>query len=166
MIRSKVLPSRRQQTGEGMGTANFASPLLTTGIHSLKKRFNADSPSFTPASLVANGNGAPAKTTGLSSRAASAAPFRPKNHTPGRLRSLIRRKRFSKVHSSQRCFSKFIFSKALQSKRSRLAGSRCPGLCSQLPQSLYSKYCSSLFDLFMQTPCVKRLATYAPLRSA
>ena len=50
---------------------------------SLKKRFNVDSPSFTPSSLAVNGTSAPSKTIGLSPRTASAAPFKPKSLTPG-----------------------------------------------------------------------------------
>ena len=51
--------------------------------NSIKKRFNVDSPSFTPSSLAVNGNNITAKTPGLSPKAANAAPFRPRNLTPG-----------------------------------------------------------------------------------
>ena len=50
---------------------------------SIKKRFNVDSPSFTPSSLAVNGSNIIAKTPGLSPKAANAAPFRPRNLTPG-----------------------------------------------------------------------------------
>ncbi len=58
-------------------------PMLMV-ILSVKKRFNVDSPSFTPSLLAVAGNGAPAKTSGLSPRAASATPFKPKSLTPGK----------------------------------------------------------------------------------
>lgn len=48
---------------------------------SVKKRLNVDSPSFTPASLASTSlsvNGNSTKATGLSPKAASAAPFKPK----------------------------------------------------------------------------------------
>ncbi|KAL8733118.1 MAG: hypothetical protein Q9166_002310 [cf. Caloplaca sp. 2 TL-2023] len=45
---------------------------------SVKKRFNVDSPSFTPASLAINGNQAKSKVTGISPKFANAAPFKPK----------------------------------------------------------------------------------------
>lgn len=51
-----------------------------TQQESAKKRFNVDSPSFTPSSLSVN-NPNP-KPLGLSPKAANAAPFRPKNPTP------------------------------------------------------------------------------------
>ncbi|KAI4205976.1 MAG: hypothetical protein LQ346_001355 [Caloplaca aetnensis] len=49
----------------------------STGI---PKRFNVDSPSFTPSSLAvhANGNQSTPKSTGISPKFASAAPFKPK----------------------------------------------------------------------------------------
>lgn len=52
----------------------------------MKKRFNVDSPSFTPAAQ--NGatlavNGTPTKALGLSPKAASAAPFKPKGLSSG-----------------------------------------------------------------------------------
>ncbi len=49
---------------------------------SVKKKFNVDSPSFTPASLTVNGA---SKTPGLSPKAANAAPFKPRNFSPGTL---------------------------------------------------------------------------------
>ncbi|KAL8789986.1 MAG: hypothetical protein Q9213_000872 [Squamulea squamosa] len=45
---------------------------------SVKKRFNVDSPTFTPASLAANGNQNKPKSTGISPKFANAAPFKPK----------------------------------------------------------------------------------------
>ncbi|KAL8645052.1 MAG: hypothetical protein Q9226_007473 [Calogaya cf. arnoldii] len=45
---------------------------------SVKKRFNVDSPSFTPASLAVNGNQTKPKATGISPKFANAAPFKPK----------------------------------------------------------------------------------------
>ncbi|KAL8676738.1 MAG: hypothetical protein Q9186_006770 [Xanthomendoza sp. 1 TL-2023] len=45
---------------------------------SVKKRFNVDSPSFTPASLAVNGNQTKSKATGISPKFANAAPFKPK----------------------------------------------------------------------------------------
>ncbi|KAL8773317.1 MAG: hypothetical protein Q9209_001711 [Squamulea sp. 1 TL-2023] len=44
----------------------------------VKKRFNVDSPSFTPASLAVNGNQNKPKSTGISPKFANAAPFKPK----------------------------------------------------------------------------------------
>lgn len=49
-------------------------------FHSIKKKFNVDSPSFTPASLAVNGA---SKTPGLSPKAANAAPFKPRNYSSG-----------------------------------------------------------------------------------
>lgn len=49
----------------------------------MKKRFNVDSPSFTPATLPTSGTNGIPKLPGLSPRTANAAPFRPKNLTPG-----------------------------------------------------------------------------------
>lgn len=43
-----------------------------------KKRFNVDSPSFTPSLLSGNGASAPKKSTAISPKAASAAPFQPR----------------------------------------------------------------------------------------
>ncbi|OQE47407.1 hypothetical protein PENCOP_c001G04152 [Penicillium coprophilum] len=43
-----------------------------------KKRFNVDSPSFTPSLLSGNGVSAPKKSTAISPKAASAAPFQPR----------------------------------------------------------------------------------------
>ncbi|KAJ5578429.1 PAN2-PAN3 deadenylation complex subunit PAN3 [Penicillium hispanicum] len=43
-----------------------------------KKRFNADSPSFTPSLLSGNGTSVPKKSTTISPKAASAAPFQPR----------------------------------------------------------------------------------------
>lgn len=57
---------------------------------SAKKRFNVDSPSFTPAAQNGNSgtgvgllvaDGISAKAIGLSPKAAGAAPFKPKNAT-------------------------------------------------------------------------------------
>ncbi|KAL8705577.1 MAG: hypothetical protein Q9201_001318 [Fulgogasparrea decipioides] len=47
----------------------------------VKKRFNVDSPSFTPSSLAVNGTQAKPKSTGISPKFASAAPFKPKGIT-------------------------------------------------------------------------------------
>ncbi|KAL8825995.1 MAG: hypothetical protein Q9170_007580, partial [Blastenia crenularia] len=52
--------------------------IKTYGTCSVKKRFNVDSPSFTPASLAVNGNQATPKSTGISPKFANAAPFKPK----------------------------------------------------------------------------------------
>ncbi|CAG8008654.1 unnamed protein product [Penicillium salamii] len=46
-----------------------------------KKRFNVDSPSFTPSLLSGNGVSAPKKSTALSPKAVSAAPFQPRTST-------------------------------------------------------------------------------------
>lgn len=54
--------------------------MLCSCLSSVKKRFNVDSPSFTPASLTVNGA---SKTPGLSPKAANAAPFKPRNFSPG-----------------------------------------------------------------------------------
>jgi PAB-dependent poly(A)-specific ribonuclease subunit 3 len=43
-----------------------------------KKRFNVDSPSFTPSLLSGNGVAGPKKSTAISPKAASAAPFQPR----------------------------------------------------------------------------------------
>ena len=50
-------------------------------IDSSKKRLNVDSPSFTPSSLAVNGQ--PSKSSGLSPKAAIAAPFKPKGIASG-----------------------------------------------------------------------------------
>ncbi|KAJ5450525.1 PAN2-PAN3 deadenylation complex subunit PAN3 [Penicillium daleae] len=47
-------------------------------MYSNKKRFNVDSPSFTPSLLTGNGTSAPKKSTTISPKAASAAPFQPR----------------------------------------------------------------------------------------
>jgi PAB-dependent poly(A)-specific ribonuclease subunit 3 len=51
-----------------------------TGLLALgsKKRFNVDSPSFTPSLLSGNGVAGPKKSTAISPKAASAAPFQPR----------------------------------------------------------------------------------------
>lgn len=43
-----------------------------------KKRFNVDSPSFTPSLLSGNGTSVPKKSTAISPKAVSAAPFQPR----------------------------------------------------------------------------------------
>ena len=58
-----------------------SEPSLTR--NRMKKRLNVDSPSFTPSSTLApNGGTSTPKSSGLSPRAASAAPFKPKSVTP------------------------------------------------------------------------------------
>ena len=55
--------------------------LLTNVVnHSLKKRLNVDSPTFTPASLSVSGT----KSSGISPKAAHAAVFKPKGLSAGR----------------------------------------------------------------------------------
>ncbi|KAL8997112.1 MAG: hypothetical protein Q9169_003548 [Polycauliona sp. 2 TL-2023] len=51
---------------------------MAASAESVKKRFNVDSPSFTPASLAVNGNQTTPKATGISPKFANAAPFKPK----------------------------------------------------------------------------------------
>lgn len=55
--------------------------MMIDSSSSSKKRLNVDSPSFTPSHLAANGSSAPKKTTSISPKAASAAPFQPKSLT-------------------------------------------------------------------------------------
>lgn len=43
-----------------------------------RKRFNVDSPSFTPSLLSGNGTSVPKKSTAISPKAVSAAPFQPR----------------------------------------------------------------------------------------
>lgn len=57
-------------------------------VFSSKLGLNVDSPSFTPYSLVVNGNHPPPKSSRLSPKAVNAAPFKPKGSTPGILRYL------------------------------------------------------------------------------
>lgn len=52
-------------------------------LFSSKLGLNVDSPSFTPSSLVVNGNHPPPKSSRLSPKAVNAAPFKPKGSTPG-----------------------------------------------------------------------------------
>ncbi|KAJ5581726.1 Zinc finger CCCH-type [Penicillium sp. DV-2018c] len=49
-----------------------------TGTSNSKKRFNVDSPSFTPSLLSGAGVSAPKKSTAISPKAANAAPFQPR----------------------------------------------------------------------------------------
>ncbi|KAJ5131207.1 Zinc finger CCCH-type [Penicillium bovifimosum] len=49
-----------------------------TGSSDSKKRFNVDSPSFTPSLLSGAGVQAPKKSTAISPKAANAAPFQPR----------------------------------------------------------------------------------------
>ena len=85
MIRSKC--TRQQQIGATRWKGGWETILIREcDLSSVKKRFNVESPSFTPASH--NGpslavNGAATKATGLSPKAASAAPFKPKGFNPG-----------------------------------------------------------------------------------
>ncbi|MCJ1348224.1 PAB-dependent poly(A)-specific ribonuclease subunit 3, partial [Peltigera leucophlebia] len=67
---------------EDKGCAFNHEPVKSTAPESVKQRFNVDSPSFTPAALTSNGHGASPKSTGLSPKAAIAAPFKPKGITP------------------------------------------------------------------------------------
>lgn len=67
---------RLQQTGSLRLSVRQARSL--TFKSSAKKRFNVDSPSFTPASLAVNGNQPKPKATGISPKFANAAPFKPK----------------------------------------------------------------------------------------
>lgn len=61
------------------GKANPSTAKATPiAADSAKKRFNVDSPSFTPASLAVNGNQPKPKATGISPKFANAAPFKPK----------------------------------------------------------------------------------------
>ncbi|KAL8690146.1 MAG: hypothetical protein Q9218_004345 [Villophora microphyllina] len=52
-----------------------------TPSENVKKRFNVDSPSFTPSNLAVNGSQARPKSTGISPKFANAAPFKPKGLT-------------------------------------------------------------------------------------
>ena len=65
----------------------------------MKKRFNVDSPSFTPSSLAPNGNTATSKAPGLSPRAANAAPFLPKSLTPGKI-PVLRARRQAEIYTA------------------------------------------------------------------
>lgn len=67
---------RLQQTGSLRLSVRQARSL--TFKSSAKKRFNVDSPSFTPASLAVNGTQTKPKATGISPKFANAAPFKPK----------------------------------------------------------------------------------------
>lgn len=71
------------QHSEKSVKAAISSSLAYHDASSMKKRFNVDSPSFTPSSLAVNGASQPAKSLGLSPKAASAAPFRPKSAASG-----------------------------------------------------------------------------------
>ncbi|KAJ5872808.1 uncharacterized protein N7529_005161 [Penicillium soppii] len=51
---------------------------LTANQADSKKRFNVDSPSFTPSLMSGNGVSAPKKSTAISPKAANAAPFQPR----------------------------------------------------------------------------------------
>lgn len=53
--------------------------ISSSSSSSSKKRLNVESPSFTPSSLSVNGSSTPKKTTTISPKAASAAPFQPKS---------------------------------------------------------------------------------------
>ena len=64
-------------------TYSFGKKSMAEIFHSVKKKLNVDSPSFTPSSLSVSSSGQ--KSKGLSPKAASAAPFRPKSATPGRI---------------------------------------------------------------------------------
>ncbi|KAL1963556.1 hypothetical protein VTN77DRAFT_8001 [Rasamsonia byssochlamydoides] len=68
---------------EDKGCAFNHDPQKFSNAHqndsSSKKRLNVDSPSFTPSLLAANGSTTPKKTTSISPKAASAAPFLPKS---------------------------------------------------------------------------------------
>lgn len=83
MIRSKSQRRRIRLKGLslelGMRTAETYS---YKGLSSLKKHLNVDSPSFTPSSLSVNGT-TPSKSSGLSPKAAGAAPFKPKGLASG-----------------------------------------------------------------------------------
>jgi PAB-dependent poly(A)-specific ribonuclease subunit 3 len=65
---------------EDKGCAFNHDPLKVNAANQAdnKKRFNVDSPSFTPSLLSGNGTSAPKKSTTISPKAASAAPFQPR----------------------------------------------------------------------------------------
>ena len=102
----------------------------------MKKRFNVDSPSFTPAALAPNGTTPPSKTPGLSPRTASAAPFKPKSLTPGKLRNVQsdREAKFC-VASSVASFSSSSATKSYNPSAPDWVGSGTPEF---LPQNFSS----------------------------
>jgi PAB-dependent poly(A)-specific ribonuclease subunit 3 len=65
---------------EDKGCAFNHDPLKVNAANQAdnKKRFNVDSPSFTPSLLSGNGTSAPKKSTTISPKAVSAAPFQPR----------------------------------------------------------------------------------------
>ncbi|KAJ5291988.1 PAB-dependent poly(A)-specific ribonuclease subunit 3 [Penicillium angulare] len=66
---------------EDKGCAFNHDPQKLSAAHqadSNRKRFNVDSPSFTPSLLSGNGTSTPKKSTTISPKAASAAPFQPR----------------------------------------------------------------------------------------
>ncbi|KAJ5682615.1 PAB-dependent poly(A)-specific ribonuclease subunit 3 [Penicillium macrosclerotiorum] len=71
---------------EDKGCAFNHDPLKVAAnqAESNKKRFNVDSPSFTPSLLSGNGASAPKKSTTISPKAASAAPFQPRTAAASR----------------------------------------------------------------------------------
>lgn len=83
MIRAKSLHHRTPLKGltpSTLLTSRPASDRYQTD-DSAKKRLNVDSPSFTPSSLAVNGQAS--KPSGLSPKAANAAPFKPKGISSG-----------------------------------------------------------------------------------
>lgn len=78
----KVTPPRAERYAIAIGTGEEPKSMLID-LFSSKLGLNVDSPSFTPSSLVVNGNHPPAKSSRLSPKAVNAAPFKPKGSTPG-----------------------------------------------------------------------------------
>lgn len=75
---------RQEQKGTPLRLEKGEEPnSMLIDVFSSKLGLNVDSPSFTPYSLVVNGNHPPPKSSRLSPKAVNAAPFKPKGSTPG-----------------------------------------------------------------------------------
>ncbi|KAJ5385505.1 Zinc finger CCCH-type [Penicillium concentricum] len=77
LCRNVTIYGRCRYEDKGCAFNHDPSKLNTNQLDS-KKRFNVDSPSFTPSLLSGNGVSAPKKSTAISPKAASAAPFQPR----------------------------------------------------------------------------------------
>ncbi|KAJ5774782.1 hypothetical protein N7457_009678 [Penicillium paradoxum] len=79
LCRNVTIYGRCRYEDKGIGCAfNHDPSKLNANQADSKKRFNVDSPSFTPSLLSGNGVSAPKKSTAISPKAASAAPFQPR----------------------------------------------------------------------------------------
>ncbi|KAK9852001.1 hypothetical protein MYU51_008955 [Penicillium brevicompactum] len=81
LCRNVTIYGRCRYEDKGMTAPPSLWRMIADGVSfsDSKKRFNVDSPSFTPSSL--SGNGAPKKSTAISPKAVSAAPFQPRTST-------------------------------------------------------------------------------------